>query len=223
MLTEVSPLLFVALFIPFAMTLGRNAKMLNHTMRNLVSSLIEYESVTTTMAKAKIAQGIIEDLIVKTKKSTLAKNELKSKLYGELYNQEKTVPKLMNEISERYKERNGGFTRILKLEPRIGDNAPQALLELVDNGIREMRFWYIAKTVARLELQGQPLDNLTQKNVKDLLLYRKNGEEEFRKTVEICKNEFFQDDEDLKNLPRMKNDTNGFHRAFHNYEVVPRE
>ncbi|VEU19717.1 DEKNAAC100162 [Brettanomyces naardenensis] len=206
------------------MPLGRTAKHLGHTMRNLVSSLIEHESVTTTLPKAKMAQGMIDNMIVKTKKSTLPANALKSKLYGELYNQEKTVPKLMNELTERYKDRNGGFTRILKLEPRIGDNAPQAILELVDNGEREMKFWYIAKTVARLELQGQPLDDLTEKNVRDLLLYRKDGDEEFRRTVELCKKEFFDDsEEELKNLPRMKSNTNGFHRTFRNYKVVPRE
>lgn len=197
--------------------------MLHHTMKNLVSSLIEHESVKTTMGKAKYAQGIIEDLIIKTKSSKLPKNELKSKLYGELYNQDRTVPKLMTTLADRYKERKSGFTRILKLEPRIGDNAPQAILELVDNGLREMKFWYVAKTVARLELQGQPIDPLTKKNVTDLLLYRKNGEEEFKKTVEICKKEFFKDEKDLENLPRMKSNTNGFHRAFRNYEVVPRE
>jgi len=205
------------------MPLGRSAKMLHHTMRNLVSSLIENESVKTTFAKAQKAQGMMENLILKTKRTKLPPNQFKTELYGILYNQDRTVPKLMNELKERYSDRNSGFTRILKLEPRIGDNSPQVILELVDNGKREMKFWYIAKVVARLELQDVPLDPLTEKNVKDLLLYRKNGEEEFRNTVEICKQEFFKDDDSLDTLPRMKNYTNGFHRAFRNFDLVSRD
>mgnify|MGYP003363188465 CR=1 FL=1 len=209
-------------FIFTAMPLGRSAKMLHHTMRNLVSSLIENESVKTTFGKAKTAQGMMENLILKTKRTKLPPNQFKTELYGMLYNQDRTVPKLMGELKERYKDRNSGFTRILKLEPRIGDNSPQVILELVDNGVREMKFWYIAKVVARLELQGSPLDPLTEKNVKDLLLYRKDGQAEFRKTVETCKKEFFKEEDALDNLPRMKSTTNGFHRAFRNFDVVSR-
>lgn len=205
------------------MPLGRSSRHLGLTMRNLVSSLIEHENVTTTMAKAKLLQNLAENLINKTKRSQLSAPDLKSKLYGELYNQDRTVPKLMGELKDRYQDRQSGYTRILKLEPRFGDNAPQAMVELVDNGEHEMKFWLTAKVVARLELQGEELDKLTQKNVDGLLKHRKNGSEEFRELVELCKKEFFKDEEQLKLKPRMKNQTNGFRNAFKNYEVVPRE
>ncbi|ODV85679.1 hypothetical protein CANARDRAFT_27782 [[Candida] arabinofermentans NRRL YB-2248] len=216
------------------MTLGRSAKALRHTMRNLASSLIQYESVTTTFAKAKMVQGLVENLITKTKNADLKSSEveklLKIKLVGELYNQDITVPKMMNELRDRYSKRQGGYTRIIKLEPRIGDNAPQAIVELVDSSSREMKFWYIARVVARLELQGLPLDQLTKKNVESLLHHRVDGAKKFRDAVELSKKRWYMNEngkvikERLENLPRMKNDTtkSGFHKEFTNYTVVPR-
>ncbi|GME81296.1 unnamed protein product [Ambrosiozyma monospora] len=97
---------------------------------------------------------------------------------------------------------------------------------MVDNGSHEMRFWITAKTVARLELQGLPLDHLTEKNMKDLLLRRENGEAVFRDAVETCKKEFFGTEEQKKELktllPRIKGDKSGYHKSFTNYVVVPR-
>ncbi|OWB67452.1 hypothetical protein B5S33_g2724 [[Candida] boidinii] len=207
------------------MTLGRNAKQLRHTMRNLVASLIENESVTTTAAKAKIAQGWVENLITKAKnaKSPSEISRAKVLVGADIYKQNETLPKIFDELVPRYGKRRGGYTRILKLEPRIGDNAPQVILELVDSSKREMKFWYIARVVARLELQGLELDSLTQKNVRSLLIHRENGEEVFRDAVKLCKERFYQDDESLlSNLPRIEGTKSGFHREFLNYDVVPR-
>ena len=74
--------------------------------------------------------------------------------------------KVLEEIVERYPKRQTGFTRIIKLEPRLGeDKAPMSVIELVDSNY-EIKFWYTAKTVARLELQGIELDDLTELNIK---------------------------------------------------------
>ncbi|GMF02048.1 unnamed protein product [Ambrosiozyma monospora] len=212
------------------MPLGRSAKHLNLTLRNLASSLIQYESITTTQAKAKLTQKYIEHLITKTKRADQSNPEqlakVKELLRGHLYNHDITLPKMLQTFPQRYANRVNGYTRILKLENRIGDNAPQCIIEMVDNGSHEMRFWITAKTVARLELQGLPLDHLTEKNMKDLLLRRENGEAVFRDAVETCKKEFFGTEEQKKELktllPRIKGDKSGYHKSFTNYVVVPR-
>lgn len=210
------------------MTLGRNAKQLNHTVRNLVSSLIEHEHITTTPAKAKLTASYVENLIVKTKDNSgnaLKMKEWRHLLHGKLYNQETTVSKITNELVERYSNRPSGFTRMLKLEARYGDNAPQVILEMVDNEEREMLFWYTAKIVARLELQNMPIDQLTQKNVDKVTKYKPDGVEKFAKTVQVCKDNFFKEEIDQKQLdlkPRMKNFTNGFNKQTKNFEFVPR-
>lgn len=97
-------------------------------LRGLATSVILYERVKTTQAKAKEVQPIVEKLITAAKKGDLAAvRMLSSYLYGE-----NTVAKLVTEIAPIYKTRNGGYTRIVKLGNRPGDNAPVAILELVD-------------------------------------------------------------------------------------------
>jgi ribosomal protein L17 len=210
------------------MTLGRNPKQLKHTVRNLVSSLIQYEHIITTPAKAKLTASYVENLITKSKNHALSEREdalkeWKHLLYGKLYNQDITVDKMTTEFIVRYANRSNGYTRMLKLEPRYGDNAPQVVLEMVDNESREMLFWYIAKVVARLELQGLEIDPLTQKNIDKVTSYKTDGVEKFRQTVQICKDQFFENDESLESKPRFKNYSNGFNKQTKNFEVVPRE
>ncbi|ODQ83053.1 hypothetical protein BABINDRAFT_159518 [Babjeviella inositovora NRRL Y-12698] len=171
-------------------------------MRNLVTALLKNELIVTTHAKAKEAQSYIENIIKYTKRDNLA--FAKSKVEGRLFEQGVTMPKLFNEIAERYQDRHSGFTRIIKLEPRLGDNAPQSILELVDNGTNEIQFWYVARIVARLEKQGLELDELTQTNVAKLTRFRKNGDEAFRAAVERCKVEFYSEPESYANIPVSK-------------------
>ena len=96
-------------------------------MANLAASLFAAEGITTTEAKAKALRPIAEKVITKAKK-------------GGVHNQRQVVAflrdkdmasKLFEEIGPRYADRNGGYTRILKLGPRHGDNAPMARIELV--------------------------------------------------------------------------------------------
>jgi large subunit ribosomal protein L17 len=96
-------------------------------MANLVASLIAAEGIVTTEAKAKALRPYVERLITKAKKGGLHQQRL---VVARIH--DKTVTqKLFVDIAPRYEDRNGGYTRILKLGPRQGDNAPMARLELV--------------------------------------------------------------------------------------------
>ncbi len=97
-------------------------------MANLVASLVAAEGITTTEAKAKALRPIAEKLITKARKGGLHNHrQVTSALAGD----KEAAAKLMDEIGPRYAERNGGYTRILKVGPRQGDNAPMAVIELV--------------------------------------------------------------------------------------------
>lgn len=89
---------------------------------------------------------------------------------------------------------------MLKLEPRLGDNAAQSILELVD-GKKDMKFSLTARVVARLESQGLPLDPTTKRDVTKVYKYRPNGESEFRQEVEFMKERFYSTPESIANLP----------------------
>lgn len=96
-------------------------------MANLVSSLIAAEGITTTEAKAKALRPVAEKMITKAKKGGLH-NHRQVVAY---LNDKEIAAKLFEDVGPRYAERNGGYTRILKLGPRQGDNAPMARIELV--------------------------------------------------------------------------------------------
>ncbi len=94
---------------------------------NLAASLFAAEAITTTEAKAKALRPIAEKLITKAKRGGLHNTRQVVSYLGD----KEMAHKLMSDIGPRYTERNGGYTRILKLGPRQGDNAPMARIELV--------------------------------------------------------------------------------------------
>ncbi len=96
--------------------------------RNLVTDVLNYEKITTTEAKAKEVRGLAEKMI------TLGKNGgLNSRRQALSFILDKKVTdKVFSELASRYAERPGGYTRIIKLGPRLGDNAPMVQLELVE-------------------------------------------------------------------------------------------
>jgi large subunit ribosomal protein L17 len=96
-------------------------------MANLVSSLIAAEAIVTTEAKAKALRPIAEKVITKARKGGLHRHRQILSYLGDA----EMTHKVMNELGPRYAERPGGYTRILKLGPRHGDNAPMARIELV--------------------------------------------------------------------------------------------
>jgi large subunit ribosomal protein L17 len=97
-------------------------------LRNMSNSLLRHEAIKTTLPKAKELRRVIEPLITLGREPTVANKRL---AFNRLRDRE-IVVKLFNEIGPRYAARNGGYTRILKMGFRVGDNAPMALMELVD-------------------------------------------------------------------------------------------
>ena len=106
---------------------GGSASHQKAMMANLVSSLVAAEAIVTTEAKAKALRPVAEKVITKARKGGLHNHR---QVLSYLGDQEITA-KLMDEVGPRYADRPGGYTRILKLGPRQGDNAPMARIELV--------------------------------------------------------------------------------------------
>ncbi len=97
-------------------------------LRNSVTSLLEHEKITTTETRAKEISSLAEKMITLAKKGDLhSRRQANSYLLSDA-----VVYKLFSTYSERYKERNGGYTRIIKTGVRKGDGAPMAIIELVD-------------------------------------------------------------------------------------------
>ena len=97
-------------------------------LMNLSNSLIKHEQITTTLTKAKELRPFVEKIITLGKKGDLVSRR---KAIAILQDQ-KNTKKIFDVISDRYKERSGGYTRIIKVGNRFGDNAPTAIIELVD-------------------------------------------------------------------------------------------
>jgi large subunit ribosomal protein L17 len=97
-------------------------------LRNMCNSLITHEAIKTTLPKAKELRSVVEPLITLGKEATLANKRL---AFNRTRDRD-VVAKLFNELGPRYKARPGGYTRILKMGFRVGDNAPMAFVELVD-------------------------------------------------------------------------------------------
>ena len=114
---------------------GHGLRKLNRTsehrvamLRNMMNALIEHEAIKTTLPKAKELRRVIEPMITLAKEATVANRRL---AFNRLRDRDSVV-KLFNELGPRYKTRPGGYTRILKMGFRVGDNAPMAFVELVD-------------------------------------------------------------------------------------------
>ena len=126
--------------------LGRNASHRDAMFRNMVTSLIEVEQIETTTAKAKELRRLAEKLI------TLGKNNAPSRVEaegsdaakaarvaavrqaGKTVRNREALSKLFSELAERYQDRPGGYTRIIKTRRRLGDNAEMAIIELLQDG-----------------------------------------------------------------------------------------
>jgi large subunit ribosomal protein L17 len=94
----------------------------------MMNSLIEHEAIKTTLPKAKELRRVIEPMITLAKEATVANRRL---AFDRLRDRD-SVTKLFNDLGPHFKARPGGYTRILKMGFRVGDNAPMAFVELVD-------------------------------------------------------------------------------------------
>jgi len=95
---------------------------------NMSGALIRHEQITTTLPKAKELRAVVDKLVTLSKKGDLASRRLAASQLKE----DELVRKLFSTLAERYRDRNGGYTRVLKAGFRHGDNAPMAVIELVD-------------------------------------------------------------------------------------------
>jgi len=108
--------------------LNRNSSHRKALFRNMTVSLVDQELITTTLAKAKELRRVAEPLITLARNDSVAKRRL---AFARLRDRS-AVTKLFNELGPRYRNRPGGYLRILKCDPRPGDKAPMAIVELMD-------------------------------------------------------------------------------------------
>lgn len=115
--------------------LGRTSAQRKHMLRDLATDLIVNERIQTTETRAKELRRVVEKLITLGKRGDLHARRQAAKVVRTVVANEETgqdaLQKLFSDIAPRYAERNGGYTRILKVGPRQGDNAPMAIIELV--------------------------------------------------------------------------------------------
>ncbi len=117
---------------------GNGLRKLNRTsahrkamLQNMMNSLIEHEAIKTTVPKAKELRRVVEPMITLAKKDSVANRRL---AFARLRD-DASVTKLFTDLGPRYNARPGGYTRILKMGFRVGDNAPMAFVELVDRPV----------------------------------------------------------------------------------------
>jgi large subunit ribosomal protein L17 len=111
--------------------LGRNGTHRRALMRNLATELFRHERIETTLGKAKALRPVAEKLITLAKRGDLHAR----RLAGAQIQDQETLKKLFADLGVRFQDRPGGYLRILKLDNRIGDNAPMARIELVDGPV----------------------------------------------------------------------------------------
>jgi large subunit ribosomal protein L17 len=108
--------------------LGRNSGHRNAMMRNMVTSLIEHGRITTTDSRAKELRKLVERMITLGKRGDLHARRQAS----QVIRTRQVVAKLFDQVGPRFKDRPGGYTRIIKVGSRLGDNAPQSIIALVE-------------------------------------------------------------------------------------------
>jgi large subunit ribosomal protein L17 len=113
--------------------LGRTSSHRKAMFRNMAASLLRHETIKTTLPKAKELRRVVEPLITLAKEDGVAKRRL---AFDRLRDKE-AVGKLFKDIGPRFKDRPGGYLRILKTGPRPGDAAPMAIVQLVDESVGE--------------------------------------------------------------------------------------
>ena len=115
--------------------LNRTSEHRKALFKNMLNSLIKYEQIKTTLPKAKQLKPLIDKVITIGKKNALNN---KKRLFSKLQNKQ-SVTKVFNVLSARYNKRNGGYSRVLKAGFRTGDDAPMAVIELIDRNPEEKR------------------------------------------------------------------------------------
>lgn len=153
--------------------LSRKSSARQALLRGLVTQLVQYEHIQTTYAKAKETQRLADKLITLAKRNN---EPCRRSAQGILYTPNLLLPKLFGELRNRYLTREGGYTRVVRTEPKnTYDQGESAILEFVD-GKKDSRFMMTAKTLARDRLLGRPSTPVTLQNVKKVTKFRDEKE-----------------------------------------------
>ena len=127
--------------------LNRTSEHRKSLFKNMLNSLIKYEQITTTLPKAKELKPKIDKVITLGKKNNLqSKKDLFAKLQSK-----SSVDKLLKTLSQRYEKRKGGYSRVIRSGFRYGDDAPMAVIELVDRDVQAKKIDIKKKTVENEE------------------------------------------------------------------------
>lgn len=143
--------------------------------RNMTDALVHHEIIKTTLAKAKELRRVVEPLITLAKEDSVANRRL---AFDRIRNKA-TVGKLFTDLGPRYQERPGGYTRVLKCGFRDGDNAPMAIIELVDRTLPEVPDFPMDEAAMQMPLMADaPVIDGEVTPVKDAEVEEKQAETE---------------------------------------------
>ena len=157
--------------------LSRNTDGRAALLKNLANSLVLHEKIVTTLPRAKAARPFVEKLVTRAKEESL---ENRRYLLAHL-GAEQPVRKLFELVGPTFKERPGGYTRIIKLPPRVGDNASLAVLEFVEN---------VSEVAAKKKLEEKPTKVKSQKakKVKDAEATERKEDQKSKQSAKNSKN-----------------------------------
>ena len=142
--------------------LNRTSEHRKALFKNMINSLIKYEQITTTLPKAKELKPKIDKVITLGKKNNL---QSKKNLFSELQSKS-SVEKLLKNLSQRYEKRNGGYSRVIRAGFRYGDDAPMAVIELVDRDVQAKKIDIKKKTEEKSKTPIESKSKDTEKKIK---------------------------------------------------------
>lgn len=142
--------------------LNRTSEHRKALFKNMLNSLIKYEQITTTLPKAKELKPQIDKVITLGKKRNL---HSKKSLFSELQSKS-SVDKLVKILSQRYEKRKGGYSRVIKAGFRYGDDAPMAIIELVDRDLQAKKIDVKKKAESKKTAQSDNNQKIVEKKPK---------------------------------------------------------
>lgn len=149
----------------FGRKLSRDSNERKSLFKGLITSLIIHEHISTSDAKAKAMKGLFEKLVTRAIEGSVSSR----RAIGEYIQDKHLINKLVDEIAPRYKNRPGGYTRIVKLGKRMGDNSLQVKLELVEGEkVEKTEIKTVTKTVKEIkEVKEEPkkIEKVSKKKV----------------------------------------------------------
>ena len=142
--------------------LNRTSEHRKALFKNMLNSLIKYEQITTTLPKAKELKPQIDKVITLGKKNNL---QSKKNLFAELQSKS-SVDKLSKILSQRYEKRKGGYCRVIRSGYRYGDDAPMAIIELVDRDVQAKKIDIKKKTEEKSKTPIEAKSKDSEKKIK---------------------------------------------------------